>query len=159
MKEFMPISIDLYGREILIVGAGKQGAHKIELLLRFSKNIRIISRDFSEKALNLIKENNLKYKKTPYKKRFLKGAYIVYACTDSRDLNRTILKDGHKKNLLVNVADDPKLCDFVSPAIYIEDNMRVAVSSNGKDVLKSIKWRNILREFILSDKFRDKEQR
>ncbi len=155
--EFMPISLDLSGKEILIVGGGKQGAHKIELLLRFTSNIRIISREFCDKALLLIKEHNLNYDKSIYNKKHLKGASIVYACTDNRDINKKILSDSHKKHLLVNVADDPSNCDFVSPAIYMEENMRVAVSSNGLDVHKSIKWRNIIKEFILSDKFKHKE--
>lgn len=159
MKQFMPISLDLQNKEILIIGGGKQGAHKIELLLRFTSNIRIISKEFCRKAKELIRENNLKYKEVKYSKRFLKGSHILYACTDDRNLNKKILKDGHSKHMLVNVADDPDICDFVSPAIYIEDNMRVAVSSNGKDVRKSIRWRNLIKDYVLSDKFRDKEKK
>ncbi len=157
-KEFMPISLDLNGKEILIIGGGKQGTHKVELLLRFSSNIRVISREFTPKLFKLAKANGIPLIKSIYKKSLLKGAYVVYACTDSRELNKKILKDGHKRHQLVNVADDPNICDFVSPAIYIEDNMRVAVSSNGKDVHKSIRWRNIIKEYISSDRFRDKEK-
>ncbi len=62
-----------------------------------------------------------------------------------------IKKDAEKLNCLVNVVDDPELCDFISPAIYKENEMTVAVSSNGQNVLKSIEWRNKIEKFIEND--------
>ena len=49
---------------------------------------------------------------------------------------------------MVNIHDDPELCEFVSPAVYKKNNFTVAVGSDAKDVLKSIELRNKLKEII-----------
>lgn len=144
MKKFMPISIDVYGKEILLVGGGRFAQHKVELLQRFTSSIKIVGSEISQG----IKDSGLTYIEEDYKKEHLDGIYIVYACTNNRELNKKVREDAHKKGILVNVADDPDICDFVSPAIYLEDDMAVAVTSNGKDVHRSIHWRNKLKEFL-----------
>lgn len=144
MNKFMPIAIDVSGKKILIIGGGKFTNHKIPLLKRFTDNIHVVGSSISDE----IKRSGIPYLEEEYKKEHLTGSYIVYACTNNRELNKQIREDAHNKNILVNVADDPEICDFVSPAIYLEDNMAVAVSSNGKDVHRSIRWRDKLKEFL-----------
>jgi len=149
-QNFMPIAIDVSGKKILLVGGGKFAQHKIILLKRFTNNIIIVGSNISEE----IKNSGLPYNEENYNKKHLEGIYIVYACTNDRELNRRIRDDAHEQGVIVNVADDPDLCDFVSPAIYLEDNMAVAVSSNGKDVHRSILWRDKIKGFF-SGKSRD----
>ncbi len=82
-------------------------------------------------------------------KALLEGASIVYGATDSWDLNREIGADGRAIGAIVNVVDDPKNCDFVSPAIHRNgDGMSVAVTSNAKNVRASINLRNKIRDFL-----------
>ncbi|MGL1893503.1 MAG: bifunctional precorrin-2 dehydrogenase/sirohydrochlorin ferrochelatase [Spirochaetaceae bacterium] len=144
MKKFMPIAIDVYGKKILLVGGGRFAQHKVVLLQRFTNNITIVGSKISQE----IKDSGLTYLEEDYNEKHLDGIYIVYACTNDRELNKQIRADGHKKGVIVNVADDPEICDFVSPAMYIEGDMTVAVTSNGTDVYRSIKWRNKLKEFL-----------
>lgn len=150
MRKFMPIAIDISGKQILLVGSGKFAVHKVKLLQRFTNNIKVVGSEVSEE----IKTSGLTCIEEDYKIEHLDGVHIVYACTNNRELNKLVRKDAHSKGLLVNVADDPDICDFVSPAIYLENDMAVAVTSNGKDVYRSIQWRDKLKEF-LSGKSRD----
>ena len=141
---FLPISLNITDKEILIIGGGKVAYHKIQLLLPYSNNIRIIAKE----VIQEIRDLDLRFIEKEYEKSDLNDAFLVYACTDIKTLNQEIYKDAHEQKILVNVVDNPPLCDFVSPAIYKKDHMTVAVGSNAQDVHASIRWRNKIKEHL-----------
>ena len=144
-KSFMPISIDVSGKRILLIGGGKVALHKIESLLKYTNNIFVLAR----KVHPNIKENEIQFVEKEYESVDIIGSLLVYACTNDRDLNRKIREDCQKSGILVNVVDKPADCDFVSPAIHKDNNMSIAVSSNGQDVFKSIRIRNKIKELFI----------
>ena len=77
---------------------------------------------------------------------------MLYSCTNNDELNQQILSDGKELGVLVNIHDKPELCQFVSPAIYKNGKMTVAVASNGEDVYESIRLRNEIKEFLTREK-------
>lgn len=141
---FMPISLNLTGKEILIVGGGKVAFHKIKLISPYTNNFRIVAKE----VCNEIKELGLPYIEKEYEKSDLTDSFMVYACTDIKELNQRVYNDAHEQKMLVNVVDNPPMCDFVSPAIYKKDHMTVAVGSNAQDVYASIRWRDKIRDYL-----------
>ncbi|MCG8582334.1 MAG: bifunctional precorrin-2 dehydrogenase/sirohydrochlorin ferrochelatase [Bacteroidales bacterium] len=140
---FLPININIENETILIIGGGKVAIHKIESLERFTKRIKIIAKEvvpeIRERSFIEIVEKN-------YESDDLNGHLLVYAATNNRRLNTQIRNDGYHKRCIVNVVDKPENCDFVSPAIFKQDKMTVAVGSNGENVFAAIHWRNQIRE-------------
>jgi precorrin-2 dehydrogenase / sirohydrochlorin ferrochelatase len=102
-------------------------------------------------VLDEIKTMGYEYKEKPYEKSDLEGAFLVYACTNIIELNRQVKADAQSMGILTNVVDNPKLCDFVSPAIYKHDNIAVAVSSNAQNVYKAVEVRNKIKEILEHD--------
>ena len=95
-----------------------------------------------------IKNSDVPYTLKAYEKSDLKGFLMFYSCTNNLELDGQIARDGKEAGVLVNIHDQPALCQFVSPAIYQNGNIRVAVSSNAKDVYASIRIRNEIKEFL-----------
>ncbi|NJO90297.1 MAG: hypothetical protein HC831_16135 [Chloroflexia bacterium] len=100
-----------------------------------------------------MKEIGINYIEKEYEKSDIHDSFLVYACTNIRELNERIKTDCQEAGKLVNVVDNPALCDFVSPAIFRKSNMSIAVSSNGQDVYKSIRVRNSIRQIFQHDGF------
>lgn len=142
---FLPISIDIENEQILIIGGGKVGLHKVEGLERFTQNIKIISREVSDEIRT---REWLTIVEKEYEPSDLEGHLIVYAATNDQVLNSQIRKDSRQYRCLVNVVDKPSNCDFISPAIFKHNNMSVAVSSNGENVYASIQWRNAIQNLV-----------
>lgn len=142
---FLPISIDIENEQILIIGGGKVGLHKVEGLERFTQNIKIISREVSDEIRT---REWLTIVEKEYEPSDLEGHLIVYAATNDQVLNSQIRKDSREYRCLVNVVDKPSNCDFISPAIFKHNNMSVAVSSNGENVYASIQWRNAIQNLV-----------
>jgi len=141
---YLPISIDISDKKILIIGGGQVAMHKLKTLLLFTKNIKVVG----SAVLDEVKNTGIDFLEANYKKEFLDGYFLVYACTNDSDLNKIIKQDAKDSGLLVNVADDARFSDFISPAVYKNDFMSVAVSSDGRDVKKSISWREKIRELF-----------
>lgn len=142
--KFLPISINIENKKILIIGGGKVAYHKLKILQRFTSNITVLGREISEQIIN----SGCDYIQKEYEEKDLEDFLLIYAATNNSELNIQIRKDGIKTGKLVNVVDNPAFCDFVSPAIYKKENMTVAVSSNGEDVYKSIAWRDKIRDIF-----------
>jgi precorrin-2 dehydrogenase / sirohydrochlorin ferrochelatase len=142
---YLPIFLSIENNRILIIGGGKVALQKLTMLKQFTDRIHVVS----EKIVDPIKELAFSFIIKSYDINDIEAGDIVYACTNNRDINRQILAGAHQKNCLVNVVDDPTLCDFITPAIYKEEHMVVAVSSGGKDTPKAITWRNKIKEMFL----------
>lgn len=143
-KNFLPIAIDISNQKILIVGGDHSAWKKLKILQRFDAKVEILAKNICEE----IKQSGVTYYEKAYHKKYLNGYLMLYSCTNNEALDRQIVEDCRKAGVLVNIHDKPALCQFVSPAIYRNGNISVAVSSNGKDVYESIRLRDKIKAYL-----------
>ncbi len=146
-QSFLPIAINVRGCKIVFIGGGAVALQKLTNLVTFANEIEV----FATQVCSPIKELPVRWHECSYTTTFLVGARLVYACTNDRELNRHIGEDARAAGALVNVADDPAACDFISPALSLHGDMAVAVTSNGCKPSQSVHWRNAISEFIQND--------
>jgi precorrin-2 dehydrogenase/sirohydrochlorin ferrochelatase len=147
-KFFLPILIDISDQKILIIGGGQSALKKIRILQRFGATIQVVA----ENIISEVVECGVTCRRKSYEKADLDGCLMLYSCTNNEVLDRQIAKDGREAGVLVNVHDNPGLCQFVSPAIYQDGNITVAVGSNAENVQESIRLRNLIQKFLETQK-------
>ena len=139
---FLPININIENKRILIIGGGRVGLHKAQILARFTDTATVISPTFKEGfdalPFTLVRKE--------YEPEDLDGAFMVYICTENGELNRLIKQDAQQRGVLASVCDSPSLCDFTSPAIFRKDNLTVSVASDARDVRRSMQIRDAIAE-------------
>lgn len=143
-RTYLPITYDITGKTILILGGDSSAFRKIQILSRYTDRFFVVAQDVCVG----IKSALIPYAEKSIEPSDLDGFRILYSCTNDRDLNLQIVQWGHERGMLVNIHDDPELCDFVSPAIYKKKNITVAVSTNGEDSMQAISIRNKLKQFL-----------
>lgn len=143
-KNYLPISIDISDQKILIIGGGQSALKKIGILQRFGANLEVVAENIIEEILS----SGITCFQKQYEKSDLKGYFMLYSCTNNEALDRQIALDGLEAGVLVNIHDKPSLCQFISPAIYKDGNITVAVSSNSLDVYESIRLRNLIHKYL-----------
>jgi len=143
-KNYLPISIDISDQKILIIGGGQSALKKIRILQRFGAILDVVAENIIDEIISM----DIKCYKKQYEKSDLKGYLMLYSCTNNLELDAQIALDGKEAGILVNIHDNPTLSQFVSPAVYKEDNMTVAVSSNAQDVYESIRLRNVIKDYL-----------
>lgn len=142
--QFLPISLNVTGKKILLIGGGKVATHKGEIMARFVNNVTVIAPDFTEAILQL----PFTFIQKEYEPSDLEGAFLVYVCTGNHELNEKIKHDAEKWGILTSVCDAPMLCDFVSPAIHKEGHLTISVGSNAQNVYQSVDVRNRISQLI-----------
>ena len=115
----------------MVVGGGDVAARKIELLLKTTTKITIMSASVTEGVERLINQHQLSWLKHNYKAGLLDKITLVIAATDNRTVNESIYHEAVKFNILANVVDQPALCTYITPAIIDRSPMIIALSSSG----------------------------
>lgn len=140
---YLPIAINIGSQQILVVGGGKVAFQKIGGLLRYTRNIKVVAPLVRDEIKAIA---GLEIIQKHYDKSDLGTHWVVYAATDSRAINEQIWADGQANHCLVNVVDNPALSNFSSPAIFKNDEVSIAVSTNGSNVKNAIHIRNIIKK-------------
>jgi precorrin-2 dehydrogenase / sirohydrochlorin ferrochelatase len=143
-RNFLPISIDISNGKILIIGGGQSALKKIRILQRSGANLEVVA----ENIIDEVYASGVICHSKKYESRDLEGYLMLYSCTNNETLDKQIAQDGREAGVLVNIHDNPELCQFVSPAIYRDGNISVAVSSNAENVYEAIRLRNLIQEYL-----------
>ncbi len=146
--QFLPISINVTNKKILLVGGGKVATHKGAILARMVNQVTVIAPEFTEE----IKQLPFVFIEKEYEKSDLKDFFLVYVCTGNHELNAQIKADAEALGILTSVCDSPFLCDFVSPAIHKEGHVTISVGTNGRDAFQSVAIRNQITTLIREGK-------
>ncbi len=122
-----PLMAKLEGRLAVVVGGGAVGLRKVQSLLQAAARVRLV-------APRLDGGDDLEQAEViqaPYDASHLAGAFIVFACTDDRELNSRIARDARSAGAWVNAADQPEDCDFFVPAMVSQGPVQIAIGTGG----------------------------
>lgn len=140
-----PLLFDLRGKKLLFVGCGKVAERKIKSLLHTEAEITVISPRMS---LSFTHENLRLINKEFEEHDITQDFFLVFVCTDDREINRIATEKAKSLKIPVNVADDPESCDFHMPSVIITDEYTVSVSTGGKSPSMAKALRIKLEEFL-----------
>jgi len=129
--KYFPIFIDAKKINATVVGGGDVAARKIELLLKSTSNITVISSTLSQSVERLVNIHKLLWLAHNYKEGCLERTNLVIAATDNSTVNKAVADEAVKLNILANVVDQPELCSYITPAIIDRAPMIIAMSSSG----------------------------
>ena len=139
-----PISLNLKDRRCLVVGGGSVAERKVETLLEFGAEVTIIAPDLTPALSDLVSRRLIQhlassYQSDPSDPTCLPRSIgdpsdwaLVFAATDDREVNKRVFADCQSRGILVNVVDDPELCNFFVPAIVRRDDLIISISTSGK---------------------------
>ena len=128
---YFPLLLNIKNYPCLVVGGGKVALRKVTSLLNFRIKVTVLAPKLCEPLLELQRKRKIKVIRKVYSKEYLTNYKIVFCATDNPTINKMVRKDCTEKNILLNVADIPELCDFILPAIVKRGDLTISVSSQG----------------------------
>ena len=143
--KYYPIFLDVKDRDCLVVGGGAVGTRKAAGLYRSGARVRVISKAFSQR---LETTSGICQVCKSYEPSDLETAFLVFAATDSKELNEQIREDAAKKNILCNIADAPDRSDFILPSVVERGDLVCAVSTSGASPALAKKIRKELEQML-----------
>jgi len=143
---YYPVSLDILNRKCLVVGGGSVGTRKVLTLLDCGAIVTVVSPDINEKLLELAGNGSITWKKRSYLTSDLDTIFLVIGASDDEELNRQISADAEKLNMLCNIADRPKVCNFILPSIVNRGDLVISISTSGKSPAFAKKLRKELEK-------------
>jgi len=137
------VDLNLKDRNILVIGAGMEGAKRIKLLSNQDCKIIIVSETINESLYEIEGKNTpiiiIRRKiEDPNIIDEFSDIFIVFASTNDPFLNKKIIARAKEKGILSYSMDDASSSDFFFTSIInIDETIQIAISTSGKSPLMS----------------------
>lgn len=151
MNTLYPIFLKLENLQMLMVGAGMVGTEKLTFILKNSPEakITIVATFFADAVKELCNGNpNITILEKEFEESDIQNQQIIIAATNDKILNKKIYDVAKSKNILINVADTPELCDFYLSSIVTKGNLKIAISTNGKSPTLAKRMREMFEQIL-----------
>ncbi len=111
----------------LVVGGGAVAERKVRGLAEAGFRMTVVAPEIGE----TIRAAGVECRVRPFEPGDIAGHAIVFACTDSREVNRAVGDAARAARVLVVVADSQEESTFFTPAVHQDGDLVVAVSTGG----------------------------
>jgi precorrin-2 dehydrogenase/sirohydrochlorin ferrochelatase len=141
-----PIMLDLQDRLVVMVGGGRVAARKVADLLEAGAQIILISPTLHPDLTAL--GTRIEHYQTTYAPGMMTemidwdlNPLLVFATTDSPEVNQQVADEAHDLGILVNRADDGEGHDFSSMSVIRRGSITIAIATGGESPALSVHLR------------------
>ena len=127
----LPIFVDMRDRPALVIGGGVVAARRAELLVRSGARVTAFASELSDEFFELRARPNFRHEARDPAQEDFAGRALCFIATDDERLIDAARSMAKKAGVLVNVADRPKISDFIMPSIVDRSPLVIAVSTGG----------------------------
>ena len=143
---WFPFFMELSGREGLIVGGGTVALRKIEKLLPFGPELRVVAQEIHPRIRKI---PGLRLEQRPFADEDIhEHLAFVIAATDDAEQNHSIAALCRERRIPVNVVDDPQACTFLFPALVQKGRLTVGISTAGASPTAAIRLKEQIMELL-----------
>ncbi|HZC46701.1 MAG TPA: bifunctional precorrin-2 dehydrogenase/sirohydrochlorin ferrochelatase [Candidatus Acidoferrum sp.] len=128
---YIPIFLDVAGRDCVVVGGGEVATRKVESLLEAGAHVTVVSRQLSPSMAAIVAGGLVIHVARDYQRGDIRGSVLAYAATDDPKLHRELAAEARALGIPINVVDVPELCTFIAPAVVKRGALQIALSTSG----------------------------
>jgi uroporphyrin-III C-methyltransferase/precorrin-2 dehydrogenase/sirohydrochlorin ferrochelatase len=123
----LPVFLKLTGRRVLVVGAGKVAAGKLDALIAAGADLTVVAPDIDP----AIERQPVAILRRPFEDADVDGAWYVVAAAPP-DVNRQVGAAAEQRRVFVNAVDDPAHATAYLGGVVRRDGVTVAISTDGQ---------------------------
>ncbi|WP_176232902.1 precorrin-2 dehydrogenase/sirohydrochlorin ferrochelatase family protein [Candidatus Hakubella thermalkaliphila] len=129
---YYPINLNITHKSCLVIGGGKVAQRKVEGLVEGQASVTVISPSITRVLDALGAQGLIRIIRREYRQGDLEGAFLVISATDDEEINQAVFAEASEKGILVNVVDQPELCNFIVPSVVRRGDLVISTSTSGK---------------------------
>ena len=135
---------------ILVVGGGNVGLEKLTSLIKNSPqaNVKLVGANIFPETKTYLSELDIPFEEKFFEESDLEGINILFIAINIKEESAKIRAIAKTKNILVNVADTPDLCDFYLGSVVTKGDLKIGISTNGKSPTLSKRIREYMEEAL-----------
>lgn len=128
--DHLPIFLDLKGKKVVVTGGGTIAARRAERALDAGAQVLVFAPELGAEFDPLKTRSELVHIDRAPAEGDLKDIVVAWGCMEDES-DAQLAQMSRKLGVLVNVADVPEHCDFITPSIVDRDPLVVAISTGG----------------------------
>ena len=145
---YYPAFLDLQGLRCLVVGGGQVGERKVETLLDCGASGPPGQPGADPRPGREGSAGARPPAGPEFPPEHLEGIFLVIGATDDPEVNRRISTEARSRNLLCNIVDKPRDCNFIVPSQVQRGDLVIAVSTGGRSPALAKKIRQDLENLF-----------
>ena len=126
-----PMFLQVAGRDVLILGGGEQAAQKCRLLMKTAARIVVQAPSVDDELAGLAASGRIVHDTGQPTAAACGQAALVFIATGCPGCDGALAGLAKAGGALVNVVDQPSMCDAFTPSIVDRDPLVVAIGSEG----------------------------
>jgi siroheme synthase-like protein len=123
----LPLAFKFESVPVLVVGAGRIGARKAQLLIDAGATVTMIAESFIEPAPPGV----VHVERRRYRRGDLRGFHLVVSATGDAGVNDDMVEEARDERIWLNVVDDPDRSSFYFMALHRQGEVTIAVTTEG----------------------------
>jgi siroheme synthase-like protein len=127
-----PMFVKLHGRQVVVVGAGKIAAGKIDGLRKAGASVRLIAPQVHLSLVGLIRARMVEWIPREFAAGDLEGAALAIAATSAPGVNARVFREAESRGIFCNAVDDIENCHFYYGSVVQRGDLQIAISTSGK---------------------------
>jgi siroheme synthase-like protein len=144
----LPANLLVRGRRVVVVGAGRIAARKIESLLALGADVHVVAPDAGDVVRALADAKRLTWAARKFEAADLDGAWLAFTATGDVVVDAAVFAAGESSRTWVNSADDPANCSFTLMSVVRRRDLVVAIGTAGRSPALAAQLRRQLEEEI-----------
>ncbi|MBV1895340.1 MAG: uroporphyrinogen-III C-methyltransferase [Rhodobacteraceae bacterium] len=130
MKAF-PMFLTMQNRRVVIVGGDEQACQKCRLMLKTEAKITVLAKSLNAELRDLFQTGKINWRDSPATRKDFADTALVFIATGCSATDVAMHKLAKSAGALVNVVDQPDLCDAITPSIVDRSPVVVAIGTEG----------------------------
>jgi len=130
-ESLYPVFLKLEGKRVLLVGGGDVAFRKARALRESRCRLTVVGKELALSFKAWLEKNRVEWEERPYRDGEAADYFLVISATDDPEANRRVFEDASRAERLVNVADQPHLCNLFIPSILKRGMLQLAISTGG----------------------------
>jgi len=127
-----PVSLDLRDKPTLLVGGGEVAFRKALGLSGTGCRLTVVAKELSPAFKAWVEQHQIDTLQRAYRDGEAEAYFLVISAADDEKVNRKVFEDAHRAGRLINVVDQPQLCNIYIPSRLQRGSLQIAISTGGK---------------------------
>ncbi|HJT20912.1 MAG TPA: bifunctional precorrin-2 dehydrogenase/sirohydrochlorin ferrochelatase [Nitrospira sp.] len=127
-----PLSLDVRGYPVLVLGGDEEAADKTQRLLDAGARVTVVSPTLHDKLKVLAASAKIVHRGRHFRETDLESAVLVLNMVPGdRDFARSLFAKAREKKFLLWSVDQPDASTVIMPAVAITGHVRIAINTSG----------------------------
>jgi siroheme synthase-like protein len=142
----VPVNLLVRGRRVVVVGAGRIAARKIEPLLDVGAEVVVVAPALSDDVRGWADQGRVTVHLRPFVATDLDGAWLALTATGDPEVDAAVFAAAEERRIWCNSADDPDHCSFTLMSVVRRSDLVVAIGTGGRSPALAAHLRRLLSE-------------